>query len=399
MMKLVRAFLRSEDGNLAAIFAIASIPVIGMVGAGVDYARGNDAKTKMQIAVDSTALSLAKMPLGTPVNELTATGNQYFRANLGTSEIVDLALTVTPGQGTILVEGTGRIATRLSPLLAVTSIDLAARAQVKWGMAKLEVVLALDNTGSMSSNGKMTALKQASHNLLTTLQAAAVNRPDAVKVAIVPFDTTVNIGTSFRNEPWMNYTVNNIQPANWEGCVVDRDQSNDVQDTPPVLATPATHFPAADCGSLAETMPLTNNWTALHQRIDQMTPNGWTNVTIGLVWAWHALSIPLPLTQGGTGTPQEPLEKIVILLTDGDNTRNRWSNSTSQINSRTRAACTNIKAAGIKVYTVRVIDGNQTLLRDCATSPSMYYNVQQADQLVSVFNAIAGQLANLHLSR
>ena len=62
-------------------------------------------------------------------------------------------------------------------------------------------------------------------------------------------------------------------------------------------------------------------------------------------------------------------------------------------------ACANAKAANIKIYTVRVIDGDATLLRNCATKPSMYYNVNQASQLNSVFSSIALALANLRLAK
>ena len=58
-----------------------------------------------------------------------------------------------------------------------------------------------------------------------------------------------------------------------------------------------------------------------------------------------------------------------------------------------------MKAANIKVYTVRVINGNSTLLRNCATSPTMYYDVDQASDLNSVFSSIAQQLATLRISK
>jgi hypothetical protein len=62
------------------------------------------------------------------------------------------------------------------------------------------------------------------------------------------------------------------------------------------------------------------------------------------------------------------------------------------------AACTNVKGANIKVYTVRVIDGDATLLRDCASKTNMYYEVAQASQLNSVFTSIAQNLANLRIA-
>ena len=59
----------------------------------------------------------------------------------------------------------------------------------------------------------------------------------------------------------------------------------------------------------------------------------------------------------------------------------------------------NAKAANIKVYTVRVIDGNADLLRGCATKPEMFYDVDEASGLNAVFASIAQNLANLRIAR
>jgi hypothetical protein len=149
-------------------------------------------------------------------------------------------------------------------------------------------------------------------------------------------------------------------------------------------------------------MPLTDvldttGFASLNSKIDAMNPAGNTNVTIGLVWGWHALSKGEPLTQGSDPSPDK--DKVIVLLTDGDNTQNRWTTSGSSIDSRTAAACTNVKAANIKVYTIRVIDGDANLLRSCASKTNMYYEVSQASQLNSVFTSIAQNLANLRLAK
>jgi hypothetical protein len=93
------------------------------------------------------------------------------------------------------------------------------------------------------------------------------------------------------------------------------------------------------------------------------------------------------------------LDKVLIMLTDGLNTQNRWTTSQSSIDSRTATICNNIKASNIRIYTVRVIDGDADLLRNCATKPEMFYDVQNADQLNSAFSAIAQTLANLRISK
>jgi nitric oxide reductase activation protein len=95
---------------------------------------------------------------------------------------------------------------------------------------------------------------------------------------------------------------------------------------------------------------------------------------------------------------QPNLSRFMILLTDGDNTENRRTGSSSAIDARTRLACANAKAQGIVVYSVRVIEGNRDLLRECASSPANYYEVSAASQLDAVFRTIASQIGSIRLT-
>ena len=40
-------------------------------------------------------------------------------------------------------------------------------------------------------------------------------------------------------------------------------------------------------------------------------------------------------------SPAPDLDKVIILMTDGENTQNRWSSSQSAIDARTQKACDN----------------------------------------------------------
>lgn len=425
-MGLFQRFWSGRDGrkgNVAILFALALIPVVGATGAAVDYALANASRTSMQKALDSTALALAKlMPLSQA--QLDTQGWQIFQASLGHVAVQlgqsNLQIT-TPGIGKLVLNVSGQYQPSISGIIGINSFPVGAHAEVTWGIKKLELALALDNTGSMNSSNKMTELKKAAKNLLTTLQTAAKN-PGDVKVSIIPFNTMVNAGTANASASWIrwdrwesaNYTCSGswwnqvCTPNNhnqWNGCVEDRDKDTnlnyDALDTTPTSVN-NTKFPTAQCsGNLVSIMPLSYDWTALATKIDSMNSVGATNVTIGLVWAWHSLTQSLPLTEAAV--PAQDLSKFIILMTDGDNTQNRFggsgSSSCSQCDTRTALACTNAKAAGIRIYTIRVIDGNADLLRNCASDPSMYYDVQSASDLTSVFNAIGGQLANLHLSQ
>lgn len=411
---MLSRFFRDRRGNVVPIFAIALVPMIGFVGATVDYSRASATRTSMQAAVDATALMLSKEATGLTAEQLSTKATAYFNNLFARPEAKGLTVTTTYAANTssftVKVTASASVDATIARVLGKTEMGISASSEVVWGIKRIELALALDNTGSMASNSKMTELKKAAKNLVDTLKAAA-KKPDDVKIAIIPFDTGVNLGTDYKNEEWLNFSnVGEWQYSNyygwqwvqgnkdtWQGCVTDRDQNYDVQDTTPSTANPSTIFPAVNCGSLAKMMPLTNEWTALTNKIDSMQPSGNTNVTIGLVWAWHALTSNLPFTQASA--PQPDLDKVIILLTDGTNTQNRWSSSSSQIDARTTKACENIKAAGIKLYTVRVIDGNATMLKECASKVAMFYDVQTASQLNIVFGTIAQNLANLRISK
>jgi hypothetical protein len=218
--------------------------------------------------------------------------------------------------------------------------------------------------------------------------------PDDTKIAVIPFSTVVNVGTEYADAAWIAYD-SKITKTNWTGCVADRDQPNDVKDTAPTGG--ATLFPVADCGSLAKTLPLTGDWTALENMVDGMTPSGMTNVTIGMMWGWHALTQSEPFTQAQP--VKKEVEKVLILLTDGLNTQNRFTTNAAQIDARTAAVCDNVKKAKIRVFTVRVIEGNLNLLQACASAPNMFYDVQVASQLKDVFTSIAVSLSGARLSK
>jgi len=398
-------FVADQRGGAVPMFALALVPIIAAVGAAVDYSRGNAARTAMLAALDATALMLSRDAADMQPAQVTAKAESFFNAQFNRPEVTNLSVNAvlsSPQQGSFVlnVTASGTVPTTFTQLLGHTQMNIGSSAEVKWGIKKLELALVLDNTGSMASNGKLTQLKAAAKSLLTTLQTAAKQTGD-IKISIIPFDKVVNIGTTYAGQSWVDYTEHNIQQAQWQGCVQDRDQPNDTTDVTPT-ASLNTKFPAVQCSGLTTIMPLTDifeqaNFTALNAKIDAMTAAGNTNVTIGLVWGWHSLTISQPLTQGSEPAPDK--DKVIVLLTDGDNTQNRWTTSGSSIDARTALACANVKAANIKIYTVRVIDGDANLLRTCATKPQMYYNVNQASELNSVFSSIAQTLANLRIAK
>jgi len=279
-------FLADQRAGVAQMFALAIVPIIGLVGAALDYSRGNAARTAMQASLDATALMLSRDAAGMDPSQVTAKATSFFNAQFNRPEVASplvTAVLTSPQQGSFIldVNASANVPTTFTRILGQEKLDISSSTQVKWGVKKLELALVLDNTGSMANNGKMTELKTASKNLLTTLQAAAKQLGD-VKVAIVPFDKIVNIGTSFAGSGFIDYAANNIQQAQWQGCVQDRDQPNDTLDTAPTSSN-ATKFRAVQCSGITSIMPLTDvfdtaGFTDLNSKIDAMDQSGNTNV-------------------------------------------------------------------------------------------------------------------------
>ena len=410
---------RDRNGNVAITFALALLPIFGLVGAGIDYSHAISIRVALQAALDSTALMLSKQASSLTDKQLQTAAQNYFNGVFQRPEAYNVSITAaysTSDGSQVTVNGSAAMTTSFMQILGFKSMDVTGASTVKWGMSKLRVALVLDNTGSMAASGKMPALQTASHQLLQQLQNAAKN-PNDVQVAIVPFTTDVNVGTGNKHADWLKWsysapnqfgamTTVTVDPSSWSGCVTDRDQNYDVQNAKPTGSVD-TQFPADNplFGCPPQIVPLGNDWTALNNMIDQMKPLGETNLTMGLVWGWQALSSGNPLN--APGLPPNT-NQIVIFMTDGLNTANRWNNvlfgsgTTAAIDARTAQVCSNIKGAGITVYTIQVDTSGDSppsaLLQNCASDIGKWFYLQNANDLVTVFTQIGTSITQLYIA-
>ncbi len=431
-------FGHDRRAGVMPLFALAAVPLIGMVGAAIDYSRANAARTAIQAAIDATALALSKDAPSLSAAELQTRADAYFHGvftrDALSSPTVTATYTSEAGGSQIVVIASGKVATTFLGIFGVGEVDIGSSTTVKWGQKRLRVALALDNTGSMDIAGKMTALKTATKNLLAQLKAAATSNAD-VYVSIIPFSRDVNakdigghasswirwVNTAGNNDAWddRNGTCSKSQyktkstcashggswtTANhnlWNCCIMDRDQNYDISNAAPSISNPATLFPADQYASCpTPMMGLSYDWTALNAKVDAMTPNGNTNQAIGLVWAWQALT-----EQPFSVPPEDPnykYQKVIILLSDGLNTQNRWTTNAASIDDREKLLCAAIKTAGITLYTIQVnTDGDptSTLLQQCASTSDKFFLLTSANQIVTTFSTIGTALSQLRLAK
>jgi Flp pilus assembly protein TadG len=199
--------------------------------------------------------------------------------------------------------------------------------------------------------------------------------------------------------------------------------------------------PNLACGS--PITPLTASRATIEAGIAEMKPwrRGGTAGNLGLAWGWRTISPQWRGLWGGETPATHPLdydeplmEKIAVILTDGNNEFFNLPNGeggdpstpsdftaygrvnapgpvglaaattgagVAILNTRMAGTCTAMKAQGIRIYTITFGSAPnaaaQTLFRNCATSPAMYYHAPNNSQLSDVFRAIGGQLANLRI--
>jgi hypothetical protein len=202
--------------------------------------------------------------------------------------------------------------------------------------------------------------------------------------------------------------------------MMDRDQNYDTTNDAPSTGTTATLFPAEQYNACPVTlMSLSYAWTTLSAKIDAMQPNGGTNQAIGLQWGYQSLTAA-PFTI----PPMDPnykYQKVIILLTDGLNTQDRWYGNgvdpSPQVDARHKILCDNVNAAGITLYTVQVnTDGaaTSTLLQSCAgtgsdptqtPNPKVYpdsskfFLLTSSDAIITTFQQIGTDLSFLRVAK
>lgn len=157
---------------------------------------------------------------------------------------------------------------------------------------------------------------------------------------------------------------------------------------------------------LPKVIPLTGTKATLSSFFTNATIGGATPGHLGHAWAWYLLSPnwssvwpadsqPAAYTNAGT-------KKYAIIMTDGE-----YNTQYSSVSSRTQALalCTNMKAQGIKVYTIgfgfdpAATPGSNTtdgmakdLLKTCASDTSSYFFPYDSAALRSTFQNIGNSV-------
>jgi len=399
IFKRASSFRSDERGVVLILFAVLMVPILMLVALAIDYGQFLVMKNQLAASVDAAALDVARFPNLTD-DQALAKANAFVAANYPASTAIGTlqSLTVTRGTSTVDVTAVASLNTTFMKIAGVDTLSANVHSQVVYQQNKLEVVLVLDNTGSMAAiagtSTKIDGLKTAATEL-TNILFGSSDTSQFVKIGVAPFTAAVNVGPIYRNAAWIDSTgatmlttenldvpagnslfslFDQFTNASWRGCVRQRIEPYDLQETPPDPATPDTLFTPyfapdePDSGSFSNSylrdgapppgntpqaiqrniakyagaalgnkegpntacpvksiLRLSNQKQPVLDEINGMTPKGNTVIPAGLMWGWHLLSPNGPF---GDGAPysDEVTIKAIVLVTDGDNSINGGGN-------------------------------------------------------------------------
>ena len=458
----LHVFANARGGSIAVTFAMMLTTLLIATGLSIDYNRSITVQSNLQNDLDAAMLAAAQKSEDN--NEIKAFAQRFFGDNwydkYGLSGTVAVNVT-KPEDNLLLGSISAKLPTTFMALTGKSEVDIKVESEIQMAAGNIEVALVLDVTDSMIGP-KIEALKDSAIGLIDKAYENERSR-DHVRVAIVPFADYVNVGDINRNAAWMdvpldsetttetcidnyqevvgtsncrmetytydrdgvpvtyqaevcdyqygpptNRCFNTTNTVRWYGCAASRDYPLDVTDDQWGIPVPG----AMNVGCGAPLMELTNDDAALRQRIEDITTFGNTYIPAGLFWGWTALSPQEPFaTAKGYGEKVDgaAVEKVMVLMTDGANTRspnyvskNHSGWDVALANDRTAELCTNIKASGIKIYTVAFdVDdiAVKDMLRACASSDSQFYDAEDATELETAFANIGANLSPLRIAR
>lgn len=451
-----RSFIEDASGDVAMIFGLMAIIMVLFVGGAVDMGRWLHARSQTLAAMDAAVLAGARvMQLdSSDMAGAMESATRFYNQNVATRIPVEsdtVSFAPTDDGLAFTANGNAYVRTPFLSLAGVERLPLIDQAGAEYAKAELavggnaeqsiEISMMLDITGSMGGS-KIADMKDAAKDLIDIVVWADQSAYTS-KVALAPFSAAVNPGSlvssvAYDPSSTLSFKLNDGSTKSWKksSCVSERQGTNRYTDVAPTGSNrlPRVYTSNANCSpsSANAVTPLSNDKAALKSKIDAFTASGATAGHLGTAWAWYLLSpnwasvLPSgskPVAYGTAAT-----QKIAILMTDGEYNMQYCNNSgttgasgpdknanggnstklsctTANASSTTQARtlCTNMKAAGITVYTVGFdIPSNSTAnttMQQCATSPGHYYSAQSGEQLKQAFRDIALKISTLYLSR
>ncbi len=431
-------FFKDTQGGIAIMGTFFVLIAGTLAGVSVDYARFLDTRARLRSATDSAALKFAesltkaksqdeKQALEKKIGDFIKAN--FSRKNLESFDTANIQITQTEQGGRRLkVTATATVRPYFGAFFRMmgSGSPKDKGVQISWETVAapartikptIEMVLALDNTGSMNKHNRKQDLVQASRKLLDIMF------PDGgedlkTSIGLVLFNNLVKVPAEDLNTSWLVHQKGELDVTSKSFCLQPRKPPYNIK-TNDIPSNKNSLFPVYDgikkenCDELSPSVPLSKNKSSLLTVLDKIDntvlPPVGTDVSLGIFWALRMLSPGKPFS-GSSNFGGNDL-KAMVVLTDGQNLYNLSGDKgkdTKKADSAQRALCRAAKDKNVQVYTIAFSIGKggrsktdkkkiKKLLKDCASSPSHYFNAKDGKALSEAFEKIANDVKREYL--
>ncbi len=421
-------FRKDEKGAIAIVFGLSAMVLMLITGLAYDASRAFSISSKVQKALDASALAAARMldSDGMSDSDIADRATAFFASyaaslNMSDTAVSDFKADVKRNDWKVETEATVTVDSLFGKLANISpTISFKPAASVVYRAKKIEVVLALDITGSMDVPGKLDSLKQAAKDFVDALYAGGPGN-DAIRVGLVPWASSVNGGT---------FAGGLSGGATADGCVVERAGGNAYTNASTSMGgymgvsnSTLEYSYSCPTDEIIAPRDLKNstNRDSFKTSIDNLTAWGGTAGHIGAAVGWYMLS---PEWSGfwpksPRNYDSERVIKAIVLMTDGDmntsyaNGGEAYSASPAdrvnpalpgtsgyQLLELCRNMTTNAAPGEkIQIYSVafQAPPAAETLLQTCAGASNSYIAVNSSE-LIASFKSIVEVLTSLRVS-
>lgn len=213
---MLRRLLKDSSGNTLAMIAAALVPLLAMVGGGIDMGRSYLSQTRLQQACDAGVLAARKkvgsavVTTGMVPADATAIGNRFFNLNFapgsyGTANRA-FQMTLEPNYAISGVASVD-VPTTIMKVFGYTNVDIAVTCEAKLNFSDTDVMFVLDTTGSMDrtnpgdSQPKIDVLRDVVKDFHAQLEGSKTPGT-RIRYGFLPYSTNVNVGGLLKPE-WM----------------------------------------------------------------------------------------------------------------------------------------------------------------------------------------------------
>ena len=417
-------------GNIATIFGLAVLPMLGAVGVAVDFVRVSDASSKLQTAadlaslagasgmtLDKTGASDASIPAITAIALLAFDRSVVAYPDIN---ITDRSATATIVNGTVTVNlaYTAKLSSNFGQIFSISQYNISSSAQAVNSVGTInytDFYMVMDVSGSMAIAA--TVDDQA------RLMAATAGDAQTTACAFACHD----INADLKNRTYATTNLTNEQIARQENITLQIDVMKQAVKELIDQAGVATIkqgqfrfglFPFSY--TLRTLSDLSSDFTGTKSLVDTLDFSDWGPTYGNTYFNVMFDAMTSKVGTSGDGLTAQHSKKYMFLITDGVNNQFQFNVTTESeaITPMSPSACDAIKAQGVQIAVLQTtypplawgtytdviqpaLPQVQANLQACA-SPGLYYLAADSTSISTGLQKLfakTGSLASSRLTR